>query len=119
MSESRGGNRDWRLYIRDMIRFGERAMSYVEGMDQEDFLADGRTYDAVLRNIELIGEAATHIPSEVRDTQPAIEWRSIVGARNQVAHGYLGIDTDVVWDIVNNDIFELLGRLRGLLESAE
>ena len=58
MSESRGGSRDWRLYVQDMIGFGGRALSYVEGMDLEDFLTDERTYDAVLRNIELIGEAA-------------------------------------------------------------
>ena len=119
MSESRGGSRDWRMYVQDMIEFAERALSYVEGMDVERFITDERTYDAVMRNIELIGEAATHVPGNVREMERAIEWGSIIGARNQVAHGYLGVDNDIVWDILNNDIPELLGRLRGLLESAE
>ena len=118
MSESSGGARDWQQYAEDMIGFAQRALSYVEGMGLEDFLADERTYDAVLRNIELIGEAATHVPVNVREMERAIEWGSIISARNQVAHGYLGIDNDIVWDIVNNDIPELLGRLRGLLQSS-
>ena len=118
MSESRDDARDWRLYVRDMIGFAERAISYVADMDQEDFLSDDRTYAAVLRNIELIGEAATHVPNDIRDSQPEIEWRSIVGARNQVAHGYLGIDDDVVWDIVVSDLPNLITQLRDLLESS-
>ena len=117
MSDSQGNTRDWRLYVRDMIGFAERAISYIEEMDQEGFLSDNRTYDAVLRNVELIGEAATHIPDDIRDSQPEIEWQSIVGARNQVAHGYLGIDDDVVWDILMNDIPKLIAQLRDLLES--
>ena len=56
------------------------------GLDQRAFIADDLTYDATLRNIELIVEAATHVPGDVRDAHPEIEWRSIVGARNRVAH---------------------------------
>lgn len=119
MSESRGSTRDWRLYIRDMIEFAERALSYIEGMNQEDLLADRRTYDAVLRNTELLGEAATHVPIEVRQLHHAIEWSSIIGTRNQLAHVYLGIDDDIVWDVLNHDLPELLVALRQLLESTE
>ena len=110
--------RDWRLYVQDMIQFAERVLSYTKGMDQSAFIADKRTYDAVLRNIELIGESATHIPGYVRDAHPEIEWRRIIGARNRVAHGYLGIDDDVVWDIVQTDVPALLSRLRNMLDSA-
>ena len=119
MSESRGGTRDWRFYVQDMIEFAEKALAYVEGMDQEDFLADERTYDAVLRNIELIGEAATHVPVRIRQLNRAIEWGSIVGTRNQIAHVYLRIDTDIVWDILNGDIPLLIRQLRELLDSAD
>ena len=118
MSESRGGTRDWHLYVQDMIGFGERALSYVEGMDLEDFLTDERTYDAVLRNIELIGEAATHVPVRVRQLEQAIEWVSIIGARNQIAHVYLGIDNDIVWDVLISNLPTLIGQLRALLDSA-
>ena len=111
--------RNWRLYIQDMIEFGQRVLNYTEGLDQDDFVADERTYDATLRNIELLGEAAGHIPSYVREAHPEIEWRRIVGARNRLAHGYLGIDVDVVWDIVQTDVPELLPKLKLLLESTE
>ena len=62
--------RDWRLYVQDMIEFGERVLSYTQGLDQEAFTADMRTYDAALCNIELIGEAATHVFVHVREAQP-------------------------------------------------
>ena len=117
MSDDQGEPRPWRLYIQDMIEFAERVLSYTQGMDQDAFIADRRTYDATLRNIELIGEAATHVPGHVRDAHPQIEWRSIVGARNRLAHGYLGIDDDVVWDIVETDIPRVLAQLRRLLAS--
>ena len=107
--------RSWHLYIEDMIACGEKLLSYTEGMTQPDFIADSRTYDAVLRNLELIGEAATHVPVEVRESTPQVEWRSIIGVRNRVVHGYLGIDDDVVWDIVQSDVPRLLPRLRLLL----
>ena len=110
--------RDWRLYIRDMIEFGEKVLSYTKGLDQDAFTADARTYDATLRNIELVGEAATHIPGYVREAHPEIEWRSIVGTRNRVAHGYLGLDDDVVWDVIQTDIPNLLPKLHRLLAAA-
>ena len=117
MSEPAGETQDFRPFLQDMIAFGERILSYTSGLDQSAFLADGRTYDAVLRNLELIGEAATHIPDAVRDAHPEIDWRSIIGTRNRVAHGYMGIDDDVVWDIVQTDVPDLLPKLRRLLAS--
>ncbi len=111
--------RHWVLYVQDMIEFAEKVLAYTEGMDKEAFILEGRTYDATLRNIELIGEAATHVPGHVREEHPQIEWRRIVATRNRVAHGYLGIDDDVVWDIVQTDVPDMLARLRRLLGSAE
>ena len=109
--------RGWFFYIQDMIEFSEKVLSYTDGMDQDAFVADGRTYDATLRNLELIGEAATHIPNEVRAAHPEIQWRRIIGTRNRVAHGYLGLDDDVIWDIISTDIPKLLPALRNLLDT--
>ena len=114
MSEP-GGDRDWRPYVQEMVEFGERVATYVGGLDQQAFTADQRTYDATLRNIELLGEAATHIPENVRDAHPEIAWRQIIGTRNRLAHGYLGIDDDVIWDIIQTDIPDLLPALSRLL----
>ncbi len=111
--------RQWRLYVTDMIEFAEKVQSYTAGMDQTAFVADSRTYDAALRNLELIGEAATHLPNAVRETYPEVPWRTIVGARNRIVHGYLGIDADLIWDIVQRDIPELLPALKKIAETTK
>ena len=118
MCEGGGEIRHWMLYVEDMIEFAERVLSYTGGLDQEQFTTDERTYDATLRNIELIGEAATHVPGYVREAHSEIEWRRIVATRNRLAHVYLGIDDDVVWDIVQTDIPDLLPMLRRLSDSS-
>ena len=82
MSDEPVESREWLFYIEDMLRFAEKALAYTEGLGQAAFVADERTYDATLRNIELIGEAATHVPAEVQEAYPRIPWRAIVGARN-------------------------------------
>lgn len=104
--------REWRFYISDMIRFTETAISYTDGMDQQQFINSGITYDATLRNLELIGEAATHIPQEVRDQYTNIPWRMMIATRNQLIHGYLGIDNDILWNIIHQDIPALLDQLQ-------
>ena len=88
-------------------------------MDQAGFLSDRRTYDATLRNLELIGEAATHVPSSVRDLHADIPWRDIIGTRNRIVHGYLGIDYDLIWGIVSQSVIELIPLLRTSLEEVE
>lgn len=117
MSDAIHEGRGWRFYIQDMIEFSEKVLSYTDGMDQDAFIADRRTYDATLRNLKLIGEAATHIPDAVRQAHPNIQWRSIIGTRNHLAHGYLGIDDDTIWDIIQTDIPNLLPALRNLLDN--
>jgi len=114
MSDAAGSGREWRFYAGDMIRFGERALAYTEGMDQASFTASAITYDAVLRNLELIGEAATHIPDEVRRAHPEIPWRMIIATRNRLIHAYLGIDDDIIWSIIRYDMPSLLDALRRL-----
>ena len=117
MSDAESGPREWRFYVQDMIEFCGRVLSYTEGLDQRTFLADGRTYDATLRNLELVGEAATHVPSEVRKAHPEIPWHAIMGTRNRLAHGYLRISDNVVWSIIQDAIPELVPSLRALLDT--
>lgn len=119
MSESGQVTRHWRLYVQDMIDFAERAVAYTAGLDQDAFMADRRTYDASLRNLELVGEAATHIPDDVRDANPQIKWRQVVAVRNRLAHGYMGLDEDVIWDIIQTDLPDLLVKARRLLEEGQ
>lgn len=111
---SKDVGREWRFYLDDMISFAEKVIVYTEGLDQESFVASGLNYDATLRNLELIGEAATNIPDEVRRSNPQIPWRMVVATRNKLIHGYLGIDNDTLWSIVISDVPALLAKLHKL-----
>lgn len=108
---SDANEREWRFYLDDMIGFAEKVVAYTQGLDQVSFVASGLNYDATVRNLELIGEAATHIPDEIRQTNPQIPWRLIIATRNRLIHGYLGIDNDTLWSIVLSDIPVLLPHL--------
>jgi len=107
-------SREWRFYLDDMIGCGEKVIAYTEGLDQPRFVATGLNYDATVRNLELIGEAATHIPEHVRAAAPQIQWRQIIATRNRLIHGYLGIDDDTLWSVIRDDIPLLLTQLAAL-----
>jgi uncharacterized protein with HEPN domain len=102
--------REWRFYVDDMIGCAERVMRYTAGMDQAAFVANPLVYDATLRNLELIGEAASHVPQTVRAAHPQVPWRMIVATRNRLIHGYLGVDNDTLWSIVSTDVPRLLAQ---------
>ena len=106
--------REWRFYLDDMINFAGKVVAYTEGLDQEGFVASGLNYDATVRNLELTGEAATHIPDKIRLANPQIPWRLIIATRNRLIHGYLGIDNDTLWSIIRSDIPSLLPQLTDL-----
>ena len=116
MSEATPG-REWRFYIDDMIGFCERVLDFTRHVDQVQFESDCMRFDATVRNIELIGEAAIHIPLEVRQSAPSVPWRMVIATRNRLIHGYLGIDNDTLWSIVETDIPVLLVSLRELRTS--
>lgn len=119
MCEAECEGRHWRLYVQDMCEFSEKVLTYTDGLDLDLFINDSLIYDATLRNIELIGEAATHVPREVREAHQEIQWRQIIGTRNHVAHAYLGLDNDVIWDIICTDIPDLLPALQNLLNTTD
>lgn len=110
--------REWRFYIGDMIGFAEKVVAYTAGLDQTRFVASGLNYDATLRNLELIGEAATHVPDAVRAANPHVPWRLVIATRNRLIHGYLGIDNDTLWSIVVSDVPTLLRSLRSVVDAA-
>lgn len=110
-------DRDPRLYVEDMLEFCDRALAYSAGVSRPSMDADRMRYDAILRNLELIGEAATHVELEHRALAPQLPWRAVVGTRNRVAHAYLGIDADTVWSILHDDLPTLRLSLIALLNA--
>lgn len=112
MSEST--SRAWQFYLSDMIGCAEKILAYTDGLDQARFVASTLHYDATVRNLELIGEAATHLPDAVRRANPQIPWRLIIATRNRLIHGYLGIDNDTLWSIIRDQVPALLHQLRDL-----
>lgn len=107
--------REWRFYLNDMLGFAENVLAYTAGFSQSQFINTGLNYDATVRNLELIGEAATHIPAEIRESYPGIPWRQVIATRNQLIHGYLGIDNDTLWSIIQDDIPVLITELQKLI----
>lgn len=103
--------REWRFYVEDMVAFCNKVLTYTQAIDRSSFEADVMRYDAVLRNLELIGEAATHVPADVRAVASDVPWRMVIALRNRLIHGYLGIDNDTVWSIVQGDLAPLRAGL--------
>ncbi len=106
-------------YLRDIQASARLAISYLDGVGMESFLGDSRLQDAVIRRIEIIGEAARRVPKETRAAYPALPWREMIGMRNQVIHMYDGVDIDVVWRTVRDDFPALLETLADILGGEE
>lgn len=109
-------DREWYFYITDMIQFAENVLAYSDGFEQENFAISGLNFDATIRNLELIGEAATHIPKKICEAYPSIPWRKIIATRNRLIHAYLGIDIDTVWSIIHDDIPVLIIELQNITD---
>ena len=91
--------------------------SYLQGFDEASFQTDGKTQDAVIRQLEIVGEAATNLTIELRGENPQIPWQKITAVRNRSAHGYFTINLQIVWDIVQNDLPSLKTEVEKILES--
>jgi uncharacterized protein with HEPN domain len=108
--------RDSSVYLEDMLTALGRIRSYTQHMDEATFRADLRTLDAVLRNLEVIGEAAKRLPADLQARAPEVEWRKITGMRDFIAHAYFEVDLAIVWDVVAHKLEPLersVRRLRG------
>jgi uncharacterized protein with HEPN domain len=109
--------REYEDYLRDMLENAELALSFVHGMDYDQFFEDEKSKYAVMRALEVIGEAARQVPENMRDAAPAIPWREITGMRNKLMHEYFGANMKVVWRTVNEDLPIIIPTLQKMLET--
>jgi uncharacterized protein with HEPN domain len=107
--------RDYKQHIDDILEAILSIREYVKDMDYDAFTTDKKTRDAVIRNLEIIGEAARVLPDEVKDKAQEIEWYKIVALRNILIHEYFGVSSKIVWDIIQNKLNELETACRNLL----
>lgn len=107
--------RDWRLRVRDIVEAIERVEAFTRGVTKESFLKDPKTIAAASYELVIIGEAARHVAPEVRAAAPGIPWQDMRDMRNIVAHGYFGVDLEIVWETLTHDVPRLRAPLLALL----
>ena len=112
-------HRDYRLYLDDILEAIDRIRVYVQDMDDEAFVSDRKTQDAVVRNLELIGEASPNLSDELKARTNEIEWSKIIAFRNILAHEYFGVSIPIVWDIIQNKLDPLREVCTELLNQLE
>jgi uncharacterized protein with HEPN domain len=111
--------RNVELYIKDIIKYMERAEKYVEGLSHEQFLKDPKTCDAVIRCIEVLGEATKNIPENIRNKYSSLPWRDMAGMRDKIIHSYFIVDFEEVWLTVKEDIPKLKPLIIRILKEIE
>ena len=108
--------RFWKLFVEDVLESITLIENYTENMDFEDFRADRKTIDAVVRNFEIIGEASKSIPDEIKEKYENVDWKGIIGLRNRIAHEYFGISTAIIWHILKEELPPLKPIMEQILE---
>ncbi len=104
-------------YLHDMLEAIQQVQSYVQGYDYEAFLQDRKTRDAVIRNLEVIGEAVRKLSRSLRARHPQVEWRAIAGFRDRLIHDYFGINYETVWQIIQDKLPSLQAELQKIIQA--
>ncbi len=107
--------RGFRLYFEDILASINKIQNYMADSSFEDFIKEEMKLDAVVRNLEIIGEASRNIPAEIKEKYPDVEWRKISDFRNILAHEYFGIDNEILWDIVAHKLEPLHSKIQSIL----
>jgi uncharacterized protein with HEPN domain len=111
-------NRDVKLLLEDMLESALKIKQYTTNLDYASFVNDNKTIDAVVRNFEIIGEAANRIDIDFRVTNSEIEWNRIRGFRNRIVHDYFGIDYEIVWTIIESDLENLISQIKSVMSNS-
>ena len=109
--------RDYRDYFEDILKAIDEVADFTAGMTLQDFIDDRKTTNAVLRSLEVLGEAAKHIPEELRDKVPKVPWKRMAGMRDKLIHEYFGVDLNIVWTVCKEELPPLKTDIESLLEN--
>lgn len=104
------------LYCQDILESGSAIQSYVQGMTFDAFIQDRMRYSAVIREFEIIGEAVGKLSAELKDGYPEIPWQDIKDFRNLLAHEYFGVDLEIVWNTIHNDLPMLMDAVQRIVK---
>lgn len=108
-------SRSTRLYLQDIVSSCTKILRYVEGLTEEEFFRNELIYDAVMRNLQIIGEATKNIPDQLRQKYSEVDWRKIAGLRDIITHAYFQVDEDVIWTVIQQRIQPLQIQIENLL----
>jgi uncharacterized protein with HEPN domain len=108
--------RDWCDYLENICKAARKALDFTEGVGYEEFLADDKTVYAVVRALEIVGEATKRIPQDVHNSYPDIPWRSMAGIRDKLIHDYVNVSLEVVWRTLNEDLPPLLPMIERVID---
>ena len=110
--------RDYRLYLVDILDSGEAIAEFTIGLSFREFCEDRKTVSAVIREFEVIGEAVGNLPDKIKQGRPDIEWQDIKDFRNLLSHEYFGVDLEIVWKTIQEDLPALIDATRELLSDS-
>ena len=112
-------HRGHRLYLEDILHSIDKIQNYVGGISYDDLINDELRMDAIVRNLEIIGEASKNISEEIKNNYPLVEWKKITSFRNILAHDYFGIDYEILWDIIKNKLPNLGKNIKTIIDKEE
>lgn len=111
--------REFKVFLKDIVFAIQRIDGYVRGLSYEDFSQNQLVQDAVVRNLEIVGDAVKHLPADVQRQHPEVEWKKIAGLRDILIHAYFWVDHAIVWDVVVSKIPELKKQVSEILKKGK
>lgn len=109
-------SRNYNLYLQDIVMAATRIISYTEGMTRSEFEVDQMRIDAVIRNLQIIGEAVKKVPDSIQERYSGIPWQESAGLRNRVTHVYFDVDVGIIWDVVQSELPILKTQIQQILK---
>ncbi len=112
-------NRDYKIFLKDILNSMELIEDYVDGLDFDEFKKDQKTIDAVIRNIEIIGEASKQIPEDIKRKYTIVPWKEMARMRDKMIHGYFNIMHEILWETAKHDIPDTKPLIKDILDELD